>query len=289
MLTIPLLTQVALNGLTLGLFYVLMALGFTLIFGILRVINFTHGQFLTWGAYAVFVLTASVGIPFPIALVAAAALLAGVGVLLERSLFRRVAGQEFPGLVLALGVAIIMQNLALIVFGPDPVSVQLPVAGALQLAGASLPLQRLLVVGMALLALAGFHLLVQHTDQGRALRAVAQDPEVAALQGIRRGRIYALAFGIGTLLAGLAGGLIGPLFSITPTMGEGPLVKAFIVVIIGGLGSISGAALGGLLLGLMESSVGFALGSAAADQLAFMAVILFLLLRPNGLLGTPES
>jgi branched-chain amino acid transport system permease protein len=279
------LTDIVMGGLVTGLLYVLVALGFNLIFGIMDVINFAHGFLVMWGGYLMWVFTVEFQLNFVIGALLAALVVGVGGVLLERGLFRRVVGLPFASLVIALGLGMILQNIALLIFGADPLAVPFPAQGTVSLLGAAIPIQRLIVAGIAIVALLGVYIFLTRTNQGRALRAVAQDPEVAELQGIPRGRMYALAFGAGALLAGLAGALLGPLLSVNLGMGDSPLLKAFVVVVIGGLGSIAGTAVAGLLIGLLGSVATFAVGSGAADLVAFSVMFLFLLLRPQGIFG----
>jgi branched-chain amino acid transport system permease protein len=204
---------------------------------------------------------------------------------LERGLFRRVAGLPFSSLVISLGLGLILQNVALLIWGPDPLPVAFPVEGTIELWGAVIPLPRIVVAAIALVALLLVYVFLTRTAQGRALRAVAQDPETSELQGVPRGRMYALAFGLGAALAGLAGALLGPLLSVNLGMGDRPLLIAFVVVVIGGLGSISGTAVAGLLIGVLGSAAHYLVGAGAADLVLFVAMFLFLLLRPQGIFG----
>ncbi len=281
--------QLLVNAITLGLIYVLVSLGFNIVFGIMDVINFAHGMFVMWGGFLVFSLAVGAGLGFVPALVLATVTVGVGGLLIERGVLRRVVGRPAAGLVITLGLSIMMQNIALAVFGPDPRAVPLPVDGAVDVFGVVLPAQRLLVAGVALVALGLLYVFLMRTNAGRALRAVAQDPEAAALQGVDRNRMYALSFGLGTALAGLAGALMGPLLSVNLGMGDDPLLKAFVVVVIGGLGSISGTAAAGMLLGLLDSTTQYFVGAGAADLVAFGAMVVFLLVRPQGLFGSTEE
>lgn len=282
---LQLISQVAVNGLMTGLVYILMALGFTLIFGIMRVVNFAHGELYMIGAFAILVLFGTFGINYYVAVILGVAIAAAIGVILEHTLLRRFVGRELNGMIMALAISITLQALAGIIFGPHEQSVARPVSGIFNLAGVIIPRDRLVVGGLALLVLAVFYVFLRYARFGLAMRAVAQDPDAAALQGIRPGFIYALAFGIGSLLAGLAGALMAPVYTIFPYMGSVPMMKAFIVVILGGLGSLPGAVVGGLLLGMVESTVATAYSSTIATMVAFGFVILVLLFRPNGLMG----
>lgn len=282
---LQLISQVAVNGLMTGLVYILMALGFTLIFGIMRVVNFAHGELYMIGAFVILVLFGTFGINYYLSVVIAVFVAAAIGVILERVLLRRFVGRELNGMIMALAISISLQALAAIIFGPQEQSVPRPVSGIINLGSVIIPRDRLVVGGIAMLVLIGFYIFLRYARYGLAMRAVAQDPESAALQGIRPGFIYSLAFGVGSLLAGLAGALMAPLYTILPYMGSVPMMKAFIVVILGGLGSLPGAVVGGLVLGMVESAVATAYSSTIATMVAFGLVILILLFRPNGLMG----
>ncbi|MCG5238319.1 branched-chain amino acid ABC transporter permease [Azospirillum doebereinerae] len=279
------LTQVLLIAAMSSALYMLLALGFTLIFGILRIVNFAHGEFVMIGAYAVFALTSGLGLGYAAALPLAALLAGGLGLLAERALFRRYAGDELGGMIMSLALAITLQGAAAVLFTIDQQSVERPVTGVLRIGDAVLPKDQLFVAGFALAAVAAFHLLVQRTRFGLALRAVAQDPETLRLQGVSPRRLYPAAFGIGCLLAGLAGALTAPLYTIHPYMGETAILKAFIVVVLGGLGSVPGAIAASVLLGVTEAAVSTWLGVTAATLTSFVAVMAILLVKPTGLGG----
>lgn len=284
---VQLISQIGVNGLMTGLVYVLMALGFTLIFGIMRVINFAHGEFYMIGAFAILVMFGTLGINYYVAVVLAVIVAAALGVVIERVLLRDFAGTEFNlnGMIMALAIAITLQALAAIIFGPHEQSVARPVSGIINIGGVIVPRDRLVVGGIALVTLIVFYLFLRYARYGLAMRAVAQDSGAAALQGIRPGFIYSLSFGIGSMLAGLAGALMAPVYTIMPYMGSVPMMKAFIVVILGGLGSLPGAVIGGLLLGMVESTVATMYSTTTATMVAFGLVILILLFRPSGLMG----
>lgn len=280
-----LLPQVILNGVTLGTNYVLMALGFTMIFGVLRIVNFAHGEFYMLGAF--FVLTAIVKLQigyFP-AVVIAVISVGLLGLFTEEVIFRRFRDKELEGMIVALGLSILIQNLGLVTWGPYDLSIPPVFTGVLKIGSMFYPVERLMVVLLSFLLMAGFYLFIKRTKLGLAIQAIAQDTEIARVQGMRINRLYPLAFAIGTGLAAAAGAVIGPLFQLNPWMGIMPQVKAFIVVILGGIGSIPGAFLGGFILGVAESFVTTYTSKAIADMLGFILVICILLFRPSGLFG----
>ena len=277
--------QIVINGLTSSLVYILMALGFTLIFGIMRVVNFAHGELYMGAAFLVYVLCSSLGWNYYLAVLAAAAAVGLFGAALERVLFRPFVGRELNGMIMALAVSITLQAAAFILFGPDEHAVERPVSGVFELGMLRVPLDRIAVGLIALAILGVFYLFMRYSKAGLAMRAVVQDEEIAELHGARPNVIHPLAFGIGAALAGFAGALMAPIYTIYPYMGAQPMLKAFIVVILGGLGSVPGAVLGGVVLGLAESVFATLINTTVATMAAFGIVVLILLAKPTGLMG----
>lgn len=283
-----LLAQAVLNGLVLGMLYMLMAVGFTLAFGIMRIVNFAHGEFYMIGAFIGFFLVTALQVPFVIAIICAAVATAALGALAERLVFKRFYGDELNGMIAALGLSVVMQNLALMMWGPTARTLPSPFGGVVTYGSLTFPIERLFALSAAAIVFLAFWLLITRTQVGRAMRALAQDREVAIIQGIRANRIYPLAFALAVGLAAVAGVLMAPIFSVSPFAGLTPMLKAFVVVILGGLGSVPGAIVGGLLLGLIESLGGTLLGATMADMLQLALIIALLLFRPWGLLGQRE-
>lgn len=279
------IVQALANGLMLSAIYVLIAIGFTLVFSIMRIVNFAHGEFYMVGGFVLLFIYTQWEIPFGLALLITAAIVVIAGAAIERLIFRRFRGDELNAMIASLGLAIIIENAVLLAFGPSPRTVPAPVSGTLMLGSVALPQARIFVLGAAIVVFGLFWLLMTHTKLGRAMRALAQDPEAALIQGIRAERLIPITFGLGVGLAAVAGALMAPLFSVSPFMGATPMLKAFVVVILGGLGSIPGAAVGGVLLGMIESFAGTLLTAAAADVLQLVLVIAILLVRPRGLMG----
>ncbi|MBS7706885.1 branched-chain amino acid ABC transporter permease [Chelatococcus asaccharovorans] len=277
--------QMIVNGLLAGFIYIIMALGFTLIFGIMRIVNFAHGEFYMAGAVVVLFLFGALGWNFFLAVVMAGFLAAALGIVIERVLFRPLVGNELPGMIMSLAVGITLQSIALILFGPSEQSIERPFSGTWQLVNAVVPWDRTVVAIAALVILAAFYLFLKYSRLGLAMQAVAQDRETASLMGVESGLIYASAFGIACALARLAGGLMAPIYTIGPYMGELPMLKAFVVVILGGLGSVPGAVLGGLLIGLSESVLSTLFSSTTALIASFTIVLLIVVMRPTGLMG----
>jgi len=284
-----LIGQAVVNGLVVGLLYLLMAVGFTLVFGVMRVVNFAHSEFYMLGAFVAYYCVTQLDLPFLVSVVITFALAVVFGWIVEWLILKPFRHDELNGMIATIGLAMILQNLALMAFGPDPLSMPSVVQGVARLGSMVIPNSRLYVVAFSIGVLLLLYVFLRFTRTGRALRAVVQDIEIASAQGIRASFIYPLGFGIGVGLAAVAGALMAPLFSVSPFIGAGPLLKAFIVVILGGLGSIPGAALASLLLGIIESVAGTFLSTGTADILIFAFLIVMLVVRPSGLLFRPEQ
>jgi branched-chain amino acid transport system permease protein len=251
----------------------------------MRVVNFAHGEFYMLGAFVAYVCVTRFQLPFLAAVLATFIATLVVGWLIEVVVLKGFRGNELNGMISTIGLGMILQNGALLLFGPDPQSMPPVAEGVVSLGPIMLPMSRLYVVAFSIAVLALLYLFLMHSKGGRALRAVVQDTEIASAQGIRSHLMYPLGFGIGVALAAVAGALMAPVFSVSPSIGSTPLLKAFIVVILGGLGSIPGAALASLLLGVVESGANTFMSSAMSDMLLFGFVILMLIFRPSGLLG----
>ncbi|MCO5072202.1 MAG: branched-chain amino acid ABC transporter permease [Rhizobiaceae bacterium] len=279
------IAQIVVNGILSGMVYVLMALGFTLIFGIMRIVNFAHGELYMIGASVVLVLYGMNGVNYFVAVALAALLTAGIGALIEIGLFRRFVKTELNGMIMSLGIAIFLQAIALIVLGPAWQAVERPITGTWQFGGIVVPFDRLFVGACALVIIIAFYVFLKCTRLGLAMQTVAQDSETAALMGVGVSHVSALAFAIAAGLAAVAGGLMAPIYSVAPYMGELPMLKAFVVVVLGGLGSIPGAVAGGLIIGLVESGFASVFNNTAALIASFAIVLVIVLVRPSGLFG----
>jgi branched-chain amino acid transport system permease protein len=285
------LEQVA-NGIILGSMYALIAIGFSLIYGIVRLINFAHGDIVTIGAFAMLASVAAIGAPFPVSILIVLVVGAGVGVLIERVAFRPMRGApQVTGFIASLAVAIIIENVGIMTLSAQPRNFIVPAylstfirLGSLQVRAIDLAIVLLAIVLMA--ALAAF---VRFTKAGMAMRATAENYEVARLMGVNIDRMIMLAFAIGSALAAIAGLMWGSKYSqISPLMGLIPGLKAFVAAVIGGVGSISGAMLGGYVLGLAEVLFVGLLPpeySGYRNVFVFTTLIVILLVMPNGLLG----
>ncbi|HEX2891614.1 branched-chain amino acid ABC transporter permease [Vineibacter terrae] len=289
MFTFAILSQIALNGITLSAIYILVALGFTLIFGVMRIVNFAHGEFAMLGGFALSFFYVSLGLHFLVALPIAAVAVGAFSLVLERVVYRRFYQREMPGMIASLGVSIALMYGGVALWGTHQRSIPSAFSAVYTIGPIFVTAERVVVIGVCLVSLALFYLVLRFTRIGLAMRVVAEDRITAEAQGIDTVATYRFAFFISTAMAALAGGLIGQLFSLSPFMGLMPLVKAFIVVILGGLGGILGAAIGGLVLGLGESFVSTFYGASAAQFISFGLIIAILLFRPQGLVGRKEG
>ena len=288
MFSTTILGQVFLNGLSLSAIYVLIALGFTLLFGIMKVVNFAHGAFAMLGGYALYYLYGVAGLPYLAAILLSALAVATGGMVLEVLVFRWFYQKMFQSMIGLLGLNIAIVFTCVIVFDVYERSIPPVMDGVIEFGDLIIPTDRLLVVAIAASALGAFWAFMSLSRWGLAMRAAAQDVEIAETQGIRTGRVYKLAFFAATFMAALAGGIYAQIYALSPFMGDRPLMVAFVVVILGGMGSIPGAALGGVIFGFAESFLSTFYGSAVSSFASFGVVIALLIVRPWGLLGTPE-
>ena len=279
--------QVHLNGLALGGLYACIAAGFSLVWGVLNIINILHGSLVVLGAYLAFFAHQMFQInPFVFAPIAGA-LLFFVGYFLQRIAVNRVMGHPvLITLTLTFGLNLLLDNLMLKFFQADFRKIIFdPPLGIIELGGLMIPVDRVLATGIGLSLVAGLWLLLRGTQFGRAIVAVRMDREAAALMGIDVKGTYALAFGLGAFMAGSAGALLSAIFPISPVASSGYLGKAFVICVLGGLGSVPGVVIGGFGLGIIESFGTLALGPEHALTLSFLLLILLLMFRPSGLLG----
>lgn len=282
--------QILVNGVVLAVNYALIALGITLIFSIMNILNFAHGQMFMVGGFVVYYLYGVYHLNYFVSLVAVVFVLGFIGYCFETFFFRRIrklATREENSMLLAVGTALLLENLALSIFGEKQRGVPPVVTGVFRFGSAFLPASRLLVMLLALVLIVGLLLFVQYTKIGRAMRALAQDREVTHLMGVNVNRVAALGFALGAALAGLAGGLLVTVFGVNSGVGNAYSIKAFIMIMIGGAGVVPGAILGAIVLGFAEA-IGYALLPGSVTYLLiFIGLIIFLLLRPQGLLGKP--
>ena len=292
------LLQQILNGLVVGSMYALIALGYTMVYGILQIINFAHGEVMMIGAMvtisAINMLTAAgVELPGPLMLLAGLLIAAPVpmllGFLIERVAYRplRNAPRLAP-LITAIGISILLQQVAVLIWKSNPRSFPDVVSQQpIEILGASITTVQIAIIVLAFSIMAGLLLLVEKTRLGRAMRAVSMNQPVAALMGVNTNRVIAQTFVIGSALAAVAGVMWAANYGLAnPTMGFTPGLKAFTAAVLGGIGNLGGAVLGGLLLGLIENlGTGYLVPSEYRDVFAFLVLVLVLVLRPSGLMG----
>ena len=271
-------------GISLGAQYALLALGFTLIFGILGVINFAHGGFYVFGGYLAYAAVHYLGVPYVLAVIAAALVSAVVGYVFELVLVERRVDDHHATLMLTLGLNLILSTGLLVVFGPESPQFRFPITGTLRSGGFYVPLANFAVLCACLLAIGSVYLLMYRTDFGRALRALADDRQVAMAQGLRPRLLFPLAFALSTGLAGLTGALVTPILSLSPSIGDPVLATSFLIVILGGLGSIGGAT-AAFIVGMVEAYSSVYLGGSKGALVLFVLVLIILVVRPSGLFG----
>jgi branched-chain amino acid transport system permease protein len=283
--TPALLLQSTIIGVSIASIYILMALGLTLMFGMMHIINFAHGAVYMLGAFVVYYVFFQAGAPYFAAFVLAMVLLGVFGYVVERTIYRPIKGGIEPTLVALIALTTFLQAAGYPVFGQLDKHVPPVFQGTRNIFGVMISIERLMIIPVAGALVIGLYLFINKTRLGGAMRAIEQDKEAASLQGVNVDRINGLAFAVGFALAAAAGALMAPIFKLDPMMGEQPLLKAFIIIILGGLGSIPGAIVGGLMLGLIDSIVATALGAEPAFLLSFVFIIVVLLFKPTGLFG----
>ena len=284
------LLQHAVNALILGGTYALLGIGLTLIFGIMRVVNFTHGELYSFGAYMMFMWVMLAGANFFLGLVLAVVLGVALGAAIEIVLLRRLRGADIDTTMLVMiGAWIALQNAEQLAWSGVAKSIDNPFpASPLVFGSVSVSWNRLFVFIIALALITGAYALINRTKLGRAMRATFQDRETAALMGVEIGVVHTATFALGSGLAAAAGALLGPVFVVYPTMGDLASLKAFAIVILGGLGSIPGATAGGFILAFMEELGAGYVSSGFRDGMGFLLIILILLLKPTGLFAQKE-
>jgi len=290
-MNLHLIIEQMLNGLVLGSMYALVASGLTLIWGTMKMLNFAHGELYMIGGYVIYFALLLLGVNPFWGILLAVLIAFALGVLLERLILNPLLekpGWDVSPIVATLGVSIFLQNFALKVWGERFKNVSYFIEGTMDFAGFRIAYQRILILVVAATVMVGFWMYVKRSRFGMALRATAQDREAATILGINFHRVYLLTFGISSALAALAATMLAPLFLVNPWMGIPLLLKAFIVVVLGGLGSFGGAILGGFLLGSIESLAIVFISSEWKDVAAFLVLIGFLVFKPAGFFGTKE-
>jgi len=276
-----------LNGLTTGALYALVALGLTLIYGVLHIINFAHGALLMIGLYAVYFLNVQFGVDPYVALLIVPPLMFALGYALQRGIITRAGhGRDENILLVTLGLSIVIENLSLFVFKSDTRVIDTPYSfEVVEILGAYLPLPKVVAFAGAFVTAGILWALMAKTDLGKAIRALAKERKGAKLVGINTEHVYAMSFGLGIACLGVAACLLLPSYYVSPQVGHGFVLIAFTIVVLGGMGSFVGALIGGLIIGVVEALGGLFLGESLGQIGIFAIFILVLIFRPTGLLG----
>jgi branched-chain amino acid transport system permease protein len=286
-ITAPTIILTLVWGVAVGCIYILLATGLNIIFGVMKLVNFAHGQLLMIGAYLTWTISFSLGLNAYAAILVSMVVVALLGIGVERLTFRRVlGGDKLNEIFVSLGLIYIFENAAMLIWGASPKQIASPLSGmSLALPGISITYDRIVAVFIVVASLVAFGLLIQKTKIGLAMRATSQRNSTAMLMGINVETIYMLTFAIGAALAAVAGGLYGIIFSFDYQVGAIPTIIAFAIIILGGLGSIKGAIIGGLLYGIAEQLATLFLGGVWGSAVAFAMLIVVLIFRPNGIFG----
>lgn len=285
--------QSLVNGVMGALILILVASGLCLIFGIMHIVNFAHGEFYMLGGFGAWLFFAEGLVPisgsdvvrYIAAVLLSMVVVGALGVIVERYIYRRFRGNLQSIIIVSFGIMMILQAGALVSFGTTDKAFGSPFGGYLSFGNVSISGERLAAIFSGVLFVVAMYFFILRTKLGKAMRAVSQDTEAALVQGINTGQIFSLAMGIGCALAGAGGALVGPIFYVNAYMGVEPIMKAFVVVILGGLGSLPGAVICGLVIGLTESFVTTYLGAHVAMLVVFLLLIGVLLVKPTGILG----
>jgi branched-chain amino acid transport system permease protein len=279
--------QQLINGLIIGATYGLMAVGLTMIFGMMDVINFAHGELYMLGGVFAFYFVTYLGLNYYLGLIIAILLVMIVGVIFDQLVLRRLRGEPvLITILVTIGLSIFLQSVVVLFWGSSPQTITSPFSSEpIKIGAVILTQTKIFMAAMACAVIIGLHFMIQKTTLGRMMRAAFQDKEAAAIVGIDINLVYAVNFGLGAGLAGLAGTLLGTLFIVYPNMGLIAVVKAFLIVIMGGMGNFLGAIIGGVLLGVVESLAAGFISSGYKDLFGLLIVMILLIFRPYGLFG----
>jgi len=277
--------EILIYGAVTSAIYAMLAVGFTLIFGVARVLNLAHGSFYALGAYGTYVGTGILGLPLWQATVLAIAFVALFGVIIEKVLIRPLRYSQLGVLMITLAVSLVVEQALFLIFGSEYRNVPAFIDAKVSIGGVDVAGQRLLTLLIAVVSIGALYLFIQRTRLGSAILAISQDAEAAKDMGIPSDRIFSLVMAISASLAALAGVLAGPFLSVQPSMHLLPIVKAFAIVIVGGLGSIPGSILAALMLGYAETLVAYLVSTSWTEIVSVLATLLMLVFRPAGFFG----
>ena len=274
------------NGISIGIVYALVALGYTMVYGIVKLINFAHGDIIMLGSYFILILTKSMGMPFWLSVIASMLFCAIFGVLIEKIAYKPLRkAPRISALITAIGVSILLQNIVTLI-KPDPVPFPNALAGSVRFLGIDIGYVNIITILISFILMIVLNLFIKHTKAGKAMRAVSEDEGASTLMGINVNNTIALTFAIGSALAAVGGGLYGVTYKlIEPTIGSVFGLKAFIAAVIGGIGTIPGAVIGGLIMGLVETFTKAYISTNLTDVIVFAVLIIILIVKPAGLLG----
>ncbi len=274
------------NGISIGSVYALVALGYTMVYGIVKLINFAHGDIIMLGSYFILIFTKSIGMPFWLSVIASMLFCAIFGVLIEKVAYKPLRkAPRISALITAIGVSILLQNIVILI-KPDPLPFPNALAGSVRFLGTDIGYVNIITIIVSFALMIVLTLFIKYTKAGKAMRAVSEDEGASTLMGINVNNTIALTFAIGSALAAVGGGLYGVSYKlIEPTMGSVFGLKAFIAAVIGGIGTIPGAVIGGLIMGIVETFTKAYISTNLTDVIVFAVLILILLVRPSGLLG----
>ena len=277
--------EILIYGAVTSAIYALLAVGFTLIFGVAWILNLAHGSFYALGAYGTYVLTSIVVLPLWSAALIAIAFVAVFGIVVEKVLIRPLRHSQLGVLMISLAVALVVEQTLFLVFGSEYRNVPSFVDTKINLGGVDVAGQRLLTLAVAAVAIGALYIFIQFTRLGSAILAISQDPEAAKYMGIPSDKIFSVVMAISAALAALAGVMAGPFLSVQPSMHLLPIVKAFAIVVVGGLGSIPGSIAAAFLLGYAETCVAYLISSSWTEIVSVLATLLMLVFRPAGIFG----
>ena len=271
------------DGLIQSCIYMTMAFGMVLVFSILGILNWAHGQFYMLGAIVVYYAIKAVGIPFPLGILITGIIIAGLGILVKKIIIDQIEGELYVG-VATISLIFFFEGGASVVFGMEDKGLSMILPGVLTLGPISLSYQKLAVIIFTLMVMIAMYFVLNRTKVGLAIKATAQQPDAASLYGVSVERLSLMVMGIGCGLAAMAGGIMAPVYPISPFMGGIPMIMSLLAIVIGGIGSLTGAIIGGLILGFLNSVIAYYL-SYLSEVVLFLLVIFILLVRPQGLFG----
>ena len=283
--------QVLVNGLVMGCYYILIAIGLSTIYGVLGISHFAHGSVAMLGGYICYLLVSRAGFDIIISMIISMAFSAVLGIAIERFGYRPIRTRNSPAInvfIVALGVGMLIDNLTQLIFGPDQVIIKTQYNDVFDIGGLKVAELRLYLMAVTIVLIALLALYMQKTKLGKAIRATAQNSEAGVMMGINTNVIIAVVFAVSSAYGAVAGSFMGALFAVYPTMGNVTVMKGFAVLILGGLGSIPGTVVGGLIVGLVEAFGAFYISSEFKEIYAFVIMILILIIKPSGLFGRKE-